>query len=64
MSVDKNTDDSHKIKEVMRLVGTPLIQLQLAKYIKQLKEGRDKHILNLEIWVLIAYVYRPPDKSV
>ena len=39
MTVDKSTDDAHKIKEVMRIVGTPQIQLQLAKYIKQLKEG-------------------------
>ena len=40
VTVDKNTDDSYKIKEVMRKVGVPQIQLQLAKYIKQLKEGR------------------------
>ena len=39
VTVDKSTDDSYKIKEVMRKVGTPQIQLQLAKYIKQLKEG-------------------------
>ena len=37
--MDKNTDDACKVKEVVRIVGTPQIQLQLAKYIKQLKEG-------------------------
>ena len=39
--MDKNTDDACKVKEVMRVVGTPQIQLQLAKYIKQLKEGTE-----------------------
>lgn len=45
VTVDKNTDDAHKIKEVMRKVGTPQIQLQLAKYIKQLKEEYSQDVI-------------------
>lgn len=45
VTVDKSTDDSYKIKEVMRKVGVPQIQLQLAKYIKQLKEEYSQDVI-------------------
>jgi len=37
--VDKDTGEGPKLKEIMRVTGTPILQQQFAKYIKMLKEG-------------------------
>ena len=38
-TVDKTTGDGPKLKEIMRTIGTGILQEQFAKYIKTLKEG-------------------------
>ena len=50
ISVDKEKDDGPKLKEAMRIDGTPVIQMQLAKYIQQLKDGK---FLN-SVWIIIS----------
>ncbi|WAR19880.1 AHSA1-like protein [Mya arenaria] len=43
-TVDKETDDGYKLKEIMRTQGTPMVQQQFAKYIKMLKEEYSQNI--------------------
>lgn len=40
VSVDKESGDGLKLKEIMRKVGTGVMQEQFAKYIRALKEGK------------------------
>lgn len=39
MTVDKSSDDSYTLKEIVRSVGTNLIREKLAQYIKELRQG-------------------------
>ena len=39
MTTDKDSDESYKLKELVRSVGTSLIREKMALYIKELKQG-------------------------
>lgn len=40
MTADKSSDESHKLKEIVRTVGRKLIRDKLAQYIKELRQGK------------------------
>lgn len=44
-TVDKTTGDGPKLKEIMRTVGTGIMQQQFAKYIKTLKEEYSHNVI-------------------
>ena len=40
VTADKSSDESHKLKNIVRTVGTKLIREKLAQYIKELRQGK------------------------
>lgn len=40
VTADKSSDESHKLKEIVRTVGRKLIREKLAQYIKELRQGK------------------------
>lgn len=40
MTADKSSDESYKLKEIVRTVGRKLIREKLAQYIKELRQGK------------------------
>ncbi|XP_021379677.1 activator of 90 kDa heat shock protein ATPase homolog 2-like [Mizuhopecten yessoensis] len=45
VTIDKTTDESYKVKEMMRKKGQDLVRKQIAKYMKELKEEYGKGIV-------------------
>ncbi|XP_050406800.2 activator of 90 kDa heat shock protein ATPase homolog 1 isoform X2 [Patella vulgata] len=45
VTCDNTSDEAYKVKEIMRRTGTPIIQAQIAKYIKDLREEYSQGIV-------------------